>query len=144
LQRATTDAQIDTSNLLPAATETFFWQPNTKNERLCKFIGQATKDMIGFSIAMSVTLFPPLIIPAASAQIVQYSLPWAGWALGNALRNPWIATSLQMFPGSVGPPSFRLHSSYVTNRNIYSTLVQGSIKAVTAFCQLLLTSGLKG
>jgi hypothetical protein len=102
-QRATTDAQIDTSNLLPAATETFFWQPDPKNERLCKFLGQATKDLIGFSIAMSVTLFPPLLAPAAGAQIVQYSLPWGRMALGNALSNPWIATSLQMFPGSVNP-----------------------------------------
>ena len=110
LQRATTDAQVDTSNILPAATETFFWQPDTKNERLCKFIGQATKDMISFSIVMSVTLFPPLLVPAAGASVVQYSLPWGRLAVGNALRNPWIATSLQMFPGSVSPPF--LHSLY--------------------------------
>lgn len=102
MQRATTDAQIDTSNILPAATETFFWQPDAKNERLCKFLGQATKDMISFSIVMSVTLFPPLLAPAAGVSIVHHSLPWAGYTAANALRNPWIANSLQMFPGSVG------------------------------------------
>lgn len=61
--------------------------------------------MISFSIVMSVALFPPLLIPAAGASVVQYSLPWGRLAVGNALRNPWIANSIQMFPGSVIPPS---------------------------------------
>lgn len=101
LQRATTDAQIDTSNILPAATETFFWQPDPKNERICKFLGQALKDIIGFSITMSIALFPPLLAPAAGASAVQSSLPWGRLALSNALRNPWITNALQMFPGTV-------------------------------------------
>ncbi|KAI9770035.1 MAG: hypothetical protein M1839_003299 [Geoglossum umbratile] len=104
IYRATTDAQIDTSNILPAATETFFWQPDPRNERLCRYVGQATKDIISFSIVMSVTLFPSILIPATSAAVVQQTLPWARVAAGNALRNPWIANSLMMFPGTyIGP-----------------------------------------
>jgi hypothetical protein len=93
--------QIDTSNILPAAAETFFWQPNTRNIELCGFIGQGIKDLISFSIVMSFSLFPPLLIPAAGAAVVESNLPWIRVAAGNAMRNPWIANSIQMFPGTV-------------------------------------------